>query len=171
MHRWHKLVDTPFSLLNSSPTLSPACPFCRFSCLSLLCASLFLFPSHLSNHSLSLLFLHHAFWLPFLAQSVSQSVTLSLCLCDERGSFERERGRKKERKRIRGGGWRGGVGPYKSSWLQLPRSQKYRTQTKGGKHTWHPRTSTCTQGTSVGTRTTIQVRTPCRGGGQWRRRR
>ena len=65
-------------------------------------------------------------------------------LSDERGSFERER------ERTRGGGWRGGVGLYKSSCLQPPRSQKNHAETEGRKRTltnlnlhprdpcWHP---------------------------------
>lgn len=88
----------------------------------------------------------------FLLSDLQPSLSFSLYL--EREFWKRER------ERIRGGGWRGGVGLYKSCLLHPPRSQKDHAEPREGNV--HCSNLNCTQGTPTGTHnlTPIQVRRP-----------
>lgn len=83
----------------------------------------------------------------------------SLSLSNERGIFERKRVREKERQQK--GGWSGGVGPYKSSCLQPPRSQKHHTETEERNHTL----TNCIHPRDLLLAAPEQVRNPWRAGG------
>lgn len=101
-------------------------------------------------------------WL-LLAPPSSASSSLvhpSLPLSNERGIFERKRVREKERQ-AEGGGWSGGVGPYKSSCLQPPRSQKHHTETEERNHTL----TNCIHPRDLLLAAPEQVRNPWRAGG------
>ena len=62
---------------------------------------------------------------------VPLSLPPSLTLPEMKKRVLKERERERGGERIRGGGWRGGVGPYKSGWLQPQRRKKSCAQIRG----------------------------------------
>lgn len=157
----HLPFSQSISLLPPSPSFSPLLfsPFYLLS--SLPCCHRPSLPSPSPVHVLP-----SSSFSSDLHPSLSPSVLHFLSLWWKREFWKREREREPEEE-VEGEGWVS----IRAAASSLHVARKTTLRRREGNVRW--RTSTCTQGTPVGTHnlTSIQVRTPLGGGGRWRRER